>query len=89
MFGLKVASTHEIIEKLEEYEKENGVGAIVSLSTMCRGDRTVQYVFEIANDSDGNRVLAPDKDRYKRTKIEISAVLDDSLFPDRYEIPDK
>ena len=86
MFGLKVASTHEIIEKLEEYEKENGAGAVVSLGTVCDGDRTVQYVSEIANDSEGNRVLAPDKDKYKRRKIEISAVSDDSLFPDRYEI---
>lgn len=29
MHGMKVATTREVIEKLQSYEKENGIGAIV------------------------------------------------------------
>lgn len=71
---MKVASTHELIEKLQAYEKEND----------CAGDRENQYVIEIANDSNRNRVFIHD-DNYKETKIDISAVQDNELFPDRRE----
>lgn len=86
MFGMKVASTHEVIEKLQEYEKENGIGAITGISTNMAGDRENEYCFEIANDSESNRVLAKDG-KYKTTKIEISSVKDNELFPDRFENP--
>lgn len=86
MFGMKVASTHEVIEKLQEYERQNGIGAIVGIGTHMAGDRENEYCFEIANDSEGNRVFAEDG-KYKRTNIEITSVKDDVLFPDRYENP--
>lgn len=41
---MKVASTHELIEKLQAYEKENGIGAIIGIGTYCAGDRENQYV---------------------------------------------
>lgn len=83
MYGRKVASTHEIIEKLQEYEKENGIGAVIGISTVCSGNRTTEYIFEIANDSNGNKFFASDK-KYKEELIEISSIEDDNLFPDRY-----
>lgn len=79
---MKVASTHELIEKLQAYKKENGIGAIIGIGTYCAGDRENQYVIEIANDSNRNRVFIHD-DNYKETKIDISAVQDNELFPDR------
>lgn len=85
MFGRKVASTHEVIEKLQEYEK-NGIGAIVRIRTHMACDRENEYCLEIANDSEGNRVLTKDR-KYKRTKIEISAVKEEELFPDRFKNP--
>lgn len=84
MFGSKVASTHDVIEKLQQYEKEHGVGAIVGVSIHMNGDRESEFCFEIANDSDGNRVLAKDG-KYKRLNVEIPSVLDNTLFPDRFE----
>ncbi len=86
MFEMKVASTHEVIEKLQEYEKENGIGAIVRISTYMAGDRENEYCLEIANDSESNRILTKDG-KYKRTKIEISAVKEEELFPDRFKNP--
>ncbi len=86
MFGMKVASTHEVIEKLQEYEKENGIGAITGISTHMAGDRENEYCFEIANDSEANRILAKDG-KYKTVEIEISSVKDNELFPDRFENP--
>lgn len=79
MIGMKVASTREIIEKLQEYEKENGVGAVIGISTIMNGDRTVEYILRIANDSDYNRVFKKDG-KYKETEIEISSIEDVKLF---------
>lgn len=80
--GLKVATTSDIIRLLQEYEKENGVGAIVGISTHMEGDRENQYCFEIANDSDSNKICSESrKDHYKRTKIEIPSINDEELFP--------
>lgn len=81
---MKAASTHELIEKLQAYEKENGIGAIIGIGTYCAGDRENQYEIEIANDSIKNRIFVADGS-YKETKIDISAVSDDELFPDRRE----
>ena len=77
---MKVASTRDIINKLEEYERLNGVGAVLSIATVCNGDRTVEYKFEIANDSDFNRVFYNDGS-YKETNIDIESINDDTLFP--------
>lgn len=75
---MKVATTHEIIEKLQEYEKENGIGAITSIGRVGNGDRTIEYIFEIANDSDWNRVFSPEG--YQDTRIKIFSVDDNSIF---------
>lgn len=82
MIGMKVASTREIIEKLQEYEKQNWVGAVVGISTIMNGDRTVEYTLRIANDSDYNRVFKKDG-KYKETEIEISSIEDVKLFEEK------
>ena len=78
--GMKVASTRDIIERLQEYERTHGVGAVTGLTTICNGDRTVEYKFEIANDSDYNRVFNNNDNHFKETVIEIPYVLDTELF---------
>lgn len=78
--GMKVASTRDIIERLQEYERLHGVGAVTGLATICNGDRTVEYKFEIANDSDYNRVFNNSDDHFKETVIDIPSVLDTELF---------
>lgn len=78
--GMKVASTRDIIERLQEYERIHGVGAVTGLTTICNGDRTVEYKFEIANDSDYNRVFNNNDNHFKETVIEIPSVLDTELF---------
>lgn len=82
MAAIKVASTREIIEKLQEYEKENGIGAVLGIATVGNGDRTVEYRLRIANDSDNNSVFKKDGD-YKETEIEISSIEDIELFKDK------
>lgn len=86
MFGSKVASTREIIEKLQKYEKQNGIGSVKGIAIICDGDRETEYIFRIANDSDSNRIFTKDG-KYKETEIRISSILDDRLFPDRFEFP--
>lgn len=75
---LKVASTHEIIEKLMEYEKENGVGAVVRIASYCAGDRTKAYRLDIVNQSEHDRMFHPEE--YRKTEIEISSVWDGDLL---------
>ena len=60
MFGSKVASTREIIEKLQKYEKQNGIGAVKGIAIICDGDRETEYIFRVANDSDSNRIFTKD-----------------------------
>lgn len=48
---IKVASTSDVIRLLQEYEAEHGTGAIHGISTICQGDRTVEYVFYISDQS--------------------------------------
>lgn len=48
---IKVASTSDVIRLLQEYEAEHGTGAIHGISTICQGDRTVEYVFYIGDQS--------------------------------------
>lgn len=76
----KVASTREIIEKLQNYEDRSGIGAVIEVSTFCNGDRTNQYEFIVANDSNYNRVVNNKDGHYKETTIKISSIDDDILF---------
>ena len=39
MYGMKVATTREVIENYKHTKKENGIGAIVSIATHMAGDR--------------------------------------------------
>jgi len=80
-YGMKVTSTHEMIEKLQKYEKENGVGAIIGISIV--GGSDISYIIEIANDSNANKIFAKDG-KYKETKIEISSTLDSDIFSRKY-----
>ena len=50
---IKTASTREIIEYLEAYEREHGVGSVTSIGSVCSGDRDVEYIFNI-KDKNGN-----------------------------------
>lgn len=45
----KCASTSEIIKKLQDYEKENGVGAVLGVAVYCNGDRAEEFAFSITN----------------------------------------
>ena len=65
---------------------ENGIGAVKGIAIICDGDRETEYIFRIANDSDSNRIFTKNG-KYKETEIRISSILDDILFPDRFEFP--
>lgn len=65
---MKTASTREIIEFLQAYEKKHGVGAIESIGSVCSGSRDVEYVFYIEN-KDG-----------KETRVEIPTLLKESIW---------
>lgn len=46
---IKTASTSEIIERLQTYEKINGVGSVVSIATVCPGSREIEYIFHVTD----------------------------------------
>jgi hypothetical protein len=50
---IKTASTREIIEYLEAYEKIHGVGSVTSIGSVCSGWRDTEYIFNI-KDKNGN-----------------------------------
>ena len=52
---IKTASTREIIEYLEAYEKIHGIGSVTSIGSVCSGWRDVEYIFNI-KDKYGNEV---------------------------------
>ena len=52
---IKCASTKSVIELLQNFEKEHGVGSITSVGSVCSGNRTVEYIFHV-KDKDGNEV---------------------------------
>lgn len=83
MNGNNVISTHDLIEKLQEYEKENGIGAIQFIGR-CTDlkNSSFCYELEIANDSKWNKCFDKNS-KYKETNIRVHSVLDDELFPDR------
>ena len=76
---VKVASTREIIRKLQDYEKENGIGAVIGIATVGNGNRTIEYKLMVANDSNYNKIHKKDG-KYKETEIEISSINDLELF---------
>ena len=62
------ASTREIIEYLEAYEKIHGVGSVASIGSVCSGSRKVEYIFYI-KDKYGNEV-----------RVEIPSVEEKTLW---------
>lgn len=46
---IKTASTSKIIERLQAYEKINGVGSVKSIATVCPGSREIEYIFYVAD----------------------------------------
>lgn len=52
---MKTASTRQIIEYLEAYEKIHGVGSVTSIGSVCSGSRDVEYIFYI-RDKNKNEV---------------------------------
>lgn len=67
---IKTASTREIIEYLEAYEKIHGVGSVASIGSVCSGQRDVEYIFSI-KDKDGNE-----------DRVEIPTIDENTLWGD-------
>lgn len=72
-----VSTTSEVIKKLQKYETKYGVGAIVSIETICSNDRKDNYSITIVNDSLWNG----EDEHYHSENIIISAIDDDEVFP--------
>lgn len=65
---IKTASTREIIEYLEAYEKIHGVGSVASIGSVCSGYRDVEYIFYI-------------KDKYNNeVRVEIPSIEEETLW---------
>ena len=65
---IKTASTREIIEYLEAYEKIHGVGSVTSIGRVCFGWRDTEYVFNI-KDKNGNK-----------ERVEIPSIEEETLW---------
>lgn len=73
---MKTASTREIIEKLQAYENENGIGAVIGIGLVCGG--ATKYEFKISNGISDDLSLRTED--YKETVVEISSVEESQLF---------
>lgn len=73
-----VATTSEIIKKLQEYEAQHGVGAVSSIGTWCGLDRKDALTFYIADTS--ARQADINGTGYQTIEINISAVEDEEIF---------
>lgn len=62
------ASTREIIEYLEAYEKIHGIGSVKSIGSVCAGNRDVEYIFYIT-DRCG-----------KEVRVEIPSIEEETLW---------
>ena len=65
---MKTASTREIIEYLEAYEKIHGVGSVTSIGGVCSGWRDTEYIFSI-KDKNGNE-----------ERVEIPSIEEETLW---------
>lgn len=75
-----VSTTTEMIEKLQDYEKRNGVGAIRAIG-LCGGIRRENnFILFVSNQSMASEMEQSDEDDIQEERIEISAVDDDVLF---------
>lgn len=52
---IKTASTRQIIEYLQSYEKIHGIGSINGIGIVCSGNRDTEYIFHI-EDKNGNKI---------------------------------
>lgn len=64
----KTASTREIIEYLEAYEKIHGIGSVTSIGSVCSGWRDTEYIFDI-KDKNGNEA-----------RVEIPSIEEETLW---------
>lgn len=55
--------------------------AVIGLSTVCNGDRAIQYVFKIASGTIEDKIRK--KEGYRETKIKISAIDELELFNEK------
>lgn len=76
-----VATTSEIIKKLQEYEEKYGVGAVVSIRSDIRKNREYNYYFTIINDSYWNSQNKNEDKHFCCEEVDIVAVNDDEIFP--------
>ena len=67
---MKTASTRQIIEYLEAYEKIHGVGSVTSIGSVCSGARNIEYIFYI-KDKNKNEV-----------RVEIPTLEEKTLWQD-------
>ena len=65
---MKTASTSQLIEYLQAYEKIHGVGSVTNIGTVCSGWRTTEYVLYI-KDKEG-----------KETRVEIPSIEEKTLW---------
>ncbi len=45
----KTASTKTVIELLQNFEANYGIGSLRSVGTVCAGNRTVEYILHITD----------------------------------------
>lgn len=75
---MKTASTREIVDKLQTYEKENGIGSVYSIGLVCGINKTIQYEFKVANGISDDLSLKTED--YKESVLEISSIDESELF---------
>lgn len=78
MSELKLISTHELIEKLQEYEKENGIGTIVGVGVNYPSNKVNEYYFIVSNNPEVSEALN-NEDKHNRTDINVFYLTDDTL----------
>lgn len=75
-----VSTTTEMIEKLQDYERRNGVGAIRAISLCGSMKRENNFILFVSNQSMASEMEQLDKDYLQEERIEISAIDDELLF---------
>ena len=62
MYGMNVATTRDVIEKLQAYEKENGIGAIVSIATHMAETEKMNFALKLLMTQLGIKFLPKTED---------------------------
>lgn len=80
-----VSTTREMIEKLQDYEKRNGIGSIRAIGLCGGARRKNNFILYVANQSIDDEMEQIDEEYFHEEKIEISAVDDRVLFSRKKE----